>query len=541
MLMACQSGADIGTGCSRDSECASPLVCRLTRCRNACTTNRDCPVGSDCLLDENRLGSCSIPGDRGCASGGTACPTPLTCANDRCVNACTGNGDCPSDGECRAVPEIGLSFCVAPQHDDAGVAVDAGANDAAIDAPSPPSDASVAPCTGPECAGRLAVGGNFACVVHSDGVWCWGDNRQGQLGDGTNAQTPATHRTCGAADTGFGDCSLSPVQVRDEHGQPLLAEAVACSEQAACAITPRGTIACWGGNIDDWQDGMAGNPSAVAVELSLETTGRFEQIVAGRAHFCATTGNGGGDSVWCWGSNAHGQFGNGDMASPTASMAGGAWNQQILTAGTDVTCGLVGGTGVVSCAGTNVHGQIDPTGSLITDVTMPLALGAYGSDAGIVTFAVGDGFGCALLANDTVSCLGWGVAGSLGHAGDDDEAPLAIAGHAFGTLWSGGYTSFACARQTTGEVYCWGQLERGQCLFLPAGDPGLHCTTPVRAQPFDGALAIAMGGENICAIFAGGAVQCAGYGDYGQLGTGSVVARPDYAITPVSVCFGGGC
>ena len=72
----------------------------------------------------------------------------------------------------------------------------------------------------------LAIGGLHGCVLYRDGaVGCWGNNDQGQLGDGTREQSP------------------TPVRV------PIApARAVAASPAGSCALLQSGEIACWGSN-----------------------------------------------------------------------------------------------------------------------------------------------------------------------------------------------------------------------------------------------------------------------------------------------------
>jgi alpha-tubulin suppressor-like RCC1 family protein len=71
----------------------------------------------------------------------------------------------------------------------------------------------------------VAVGGGFACAVVGDGtVSCWGDNRAGQLGDGT-----LTQRRRPAPVVGIHD-----------------AIAISAGSSHACALHRDGTVSCWG-------------------------------------------------------------------------------------------------------------------------------------------------------------------------------------------------------------------------------------------------------------------------------------------------------
>lgn len=115
VLVGCQAAASAGAACARASECASPLVCRLGRCRAACASSADCPIGARCLLDVSALGACSIDRDERCSQPGAICPVGLVCVDDACVNACAADGDCPPDARCTA------STCASIGAADAGV------------------------------------------------------------------------------------------------------------------------------------------------------------------------------------------------------------------------------------------------------------------------------------------------------------------------------------------------------------------------------------------------------------------------------------
>lgn len=89
----------LGSGCARTSECDTPLVCRLARCRNECNTTRDCAAGLSCVLDQDGLGACQLPDDRACAQD-SDCAGVLVCRERQCVNACAEDRDCPTGAAC---------------------------------------------------------------------------------------------------------------------------------------------------------------------------------------------------------------------------------------------------------------------------------------------------------------------------------------------------------------------------------------------------------------------------------------------------------
>src|SRR5262245_56524264 len=72
--------------------------------------------------------------------------------------------------------------------------------------------------------GHLAHGGDHACALRGNQVWCWGEGREGQTGTGTASVAP------------------TPVMVLDLPAATF----VAAGHQDSCAITVEGAVYCWG-------------------------------------------------------------------------------------------------------------------------------------------------------------------------------------------------------------------------------------------------------------------------------------------------------
>ena len=108
----------------------------------------------------------------------------------------------------------------------------------------------------------------YSCaIVDSGQVWCWGDNRAGQLGDGTTTT------------------SATPVRVSGVEGATQLTAGV----QHACALVNTGAIECWG----DDRAGELGDGSVLGHSTAVPAAGLSGAIgVAaggnfGSAHTCA--------------------------------------------------------------------------------------------------------------------------------------------------------------------------------------------------------------------------------------------------------------
>lgn len=128
----------------------------------------------------------------------------------------------------------------------------------------------------------VALGRGHSCLIDDHGLACWGDDRNGQVGDLELA------RTCGT-----GPCALT-----ERHHLDLAAPArVVVGERHTCALANNGEVSCWGSN----EVGQLGRTDAFLVGAIGPALDGVIDLQAGYAHTCALRGD---HTVWCWGSTA---------------------------------------------------------------------------------------------------------------------------------------------------------------------------------------------------------------------------------------------
>jgi hypothetical protein len=323
----------------------------------------------------------------------------------------------------------------------------------------------------------ISVGSGMFCGLREGGrAYCWGQNRHGEVGDGT--QQTRESPTAVATAVRFAQISAGIHQT--------------------CALTGAGRAFCWGNNTYGALGVGRMGEGEVEVELRpvpVATTSRF-RTVDGSTRRCALDTRG---RAYCWGS-VSGSFGftyraPGDCHSIYSHLYVG--RQCVVP--TPVAGGLafvsISSGGQTDCAVTEAgKGYCWGTGEYGT-----LGNGAYGSGthavepvavAGDLTFesiTTGAGHVCGLTVDGVPYCWGNNWMGQLGNGSDGlgggwgiPLAPVPVpveGGHRFIQLAAGG--SHTCGLTPSHEVWCWGGNSVGEL----GRDPSLvNSNVPVRVE-----------------------------------------------------------
>lgn len=342
---------------------------------------------------------------------------------------------------------------------------------------------------------------------------------------------------------------------------------LAAGSSHTCALRDNGAVRCWGtgdsGRLGYGNELTVGRTNPPWQAGDVPETGTVKQLAAGGAHTCAlvspfTTPITGG-FVRCWGDNAYGQLGYAHTRDiGDGERVGGAGYVQLgglarrIVAGGQHSCALMD-TGRVRCWGRNNYGQLGygntATEPAVGDDEPAWSFGDVDLNGDLAQdIAAGYDHTCALLRNGRVRCWGRNDYGQLGYGNTtpigDDELPgsvgsIDVAGPAV-RIRANGYAT--CALLAVGTVRCWGDNTYGQNGLGDASGWPWHAT--FRAAPElevnlgDSALDIAVGGQHVCALLAGGGVKCWGRGDNGQLGLGNFEHRYAPATDPIPMDSG---
>lgn len=174
----------------------------------------------------------------------------------------------------------------------------------------------------------LSQGEFHDCALTRAGtVRCWGNNRDGERGDGTTADQPlpAPGLVSGISD----------------------AVSVVSGSYHNCAIIKSGRIECWGQNSHgQLGDGTTVNQATPVVVAGVESA---TALAAGTFHTCALVSGG---RAMCWGGNFDGEIGDGKSGANrlSPSLVNNVDHATAIAAGNFNTCALLP-KGEVRCWG----------------------------------------------------------------------------------------------------------------------------------------------------------------------------------------------
>jgi hypothetical protein len=193
----------------------------------------------------------------------------------------------------------------------------------------------------------VSAGGSHTCAVTTGGAgYCWGYNGTGQLGTGGSdlwphptplavfgglslaALSAGSYNTCGMTTAGAAYCwgdntngqlgngSLANSSIPVAVAGGFAFAAVSVGGNASCGVTTAGAAYCWGDNTD----GQLGNGSRVSSTTPVAVAGglTLASVSVGSFHTCGVTA---GSVGYCWGESEHGQLGNGSTSSSAIPVA----------------------------------------------------------------------------------------------------------------------------------------------------------------------------------------------------------------------------
>ena len=353
----------------------------------------------------------------------------------------------------------------------------------------------------------IAAGTKHTCAAYASGsVACWGDNENGQLGNGQS---------------GGNLVSSVPVEVAGIDD----AIAVGVGWEHSCAVHATGEVSCWGDN----SHGELGiGQETQTVHLPAKAVGIDDAIsvTAGHWHTCALRQTG---EISCWGADHDGQLGNGQIGSELDSFVPvdvmEISDAVDVSAGGEHTC-AVHATGAVSCWGDNWKGELgNGTAGNEFDSAVPVKVTDI-SDA--ITLSSGDWHTCAVRESGSISCWGgdnwngelgngqsWGITPeTLGIT--PPRVPVEVVTISDAVAVAAG-SAFACALREGGKVSCWGGNYFGQ--LGASQDDVFSSPIPIEIPSISDATSITAGVGHTCAVRSG-EIYCWGRNIHGQLGNG---------------------
>ncbi|MEE4496240.1 RCC1 domain-containing protein [Streptomyces sp. BE230] len=329
----------------------------------------------------------------------------------------------------------------------------------------------------------------------------WGNNRAGQLGDGTWTDFRTT------ATTVLGLTSAEVTKIAAGGGGP--------STGHGLALLTDGTVQSWGANgSGQLGDGSVFSHNAPGQVVNLSNA---VGIAAGGGHSLALLDDG---TVMAWGRNNYGQLGNGTNSDSSVPVRVEGLNKVVAIAGGLNHSLALREDGTVWAWGYNINGQLGDGTSASRNVPSPV-----GGLSGVTRIAAGCNHNLALVGasdskGNTVKAWGYNATGQLGDNSTINRyTPVDTQG-----IWLGGISQIAAGCNHSlavtdhdDKLKVWGQNTSGQ---LGDGTTDYRIT-PVPVPGLKGVQLVTGGREHTVALLGDGTVRSWGANGSGQLGNGT--------------------
>jgi alpha-tubulin suppressor-like RCC1 family protein len=348
----------------------------------------------------------------------------------------------------------------------------------------------------------IAVGAGHVCSVSAvdQTIKCWGSNSQGQLGIGAEARY------------------TTPIKPTDV---PLI-EKFASGEHFNCAIVVSDrSVICWGYNSDgQLGDGTTTNRSTPVTVAGLSGV---SSIALGFTHACALFPNG---TMKCWGGNMAGAIGdNTNVRKPSPVSVQSLPPVRAIAASDWATCAVVASDDSVMCWGDNSRRAIGDGTNINRFLPTPVA-----GLSGVDRIYGGTFQHCAIMKSGAgIKCWGQNDNGVLGDGTTTTRStPVDVVGLIGVKEMNMGVFHSCASMISDGSVYCWGANANGQVgdgtktdRYLPSKVPGIS-----------GAGIVVAGGDHSCAVIGPERkAMCWGANVAGELGDGTYTP----SLVPVAV------
>ena len=136
----------------------------------------------------------------------------------------------------------------------------------------------------------ISLGGHACSILDNGSVFCWGGGRNGQLGDGTHSNTSTTGNyvplPAGRTAISISSGVRHTCTILDDHSTWCWGNNTEGQIGDGTSVPNTGEA--------NWEHNHPSSPVAVSVPAGIE----FAAISAGQDHTCAVATNG---SLWCWG------------------------------------------------------------------------------------------------------------------------------------------------------------------------------------------------------------------------------------------------